>query len=74
VVERAALIGPTAQQYKFCFPLFKQYESFNAGIKSLRATLPDENFYRGVLHLEPCISLIQMRKKPTNVPIIHSVY
>jgi hypothetical protein len=31
---------------------------FNAGIKSLRLTLPDENFLLGILLLEPCISLI----------------
>jgi hypothetical protein len=30
-------------------------------------------FLLGILLLEPCISLI-MREKPTNTPIIHSVY
>jgi hypothetical protein len=33
-------------------------EPFNSGIKSLRATLPDETFLLGNLLLEPCISLI----------------
>jgi hypothetical protein len=32
-------------------------QSFNAGIKSLHATLPNEIFYWGFLLLEPCISL-----------------
>jgi hypothetical protein len=30
----------------------------HAGIKSFRATLPDEIFLLGILLLEPCISLI----------------
>jgi hypothetical protein len=33
-------------------------QPFKAGIKSLRATLPDKNFLLGILLLEPCISLI----------------
>jgi hypothetical protein len=32
--------------------------TFDAGIKSLRATLPDEILYWGILLLEPYISLI----------------
>jgi hypothetical protein len=36
----------------------KLSKPFNAGIKSLRATLPDEIFLMGILLLEPCISLI----------------
>jgi hypothetical protein len=46
---------------------------FNAGIKSLRATLHDEIFYwrfcflNGVFHK-------YMREKPTNATMIHSVY
>jgi hypothetical protein len=32
-------------------------------------------FLLGILLLEPCISLIlYMREKPTNTPIIHSIY
>jgi hypothetical protein len=36
----------------------KELLTFNAGIKSLRATLLDEIFLLGILLLEPCISLI----------------
>jgi hypothetical protein len=35
-----------------------KFSPFNAGIKSLRATLPDEIFLLGILLLELCISLI----------------
>jgi hypothetical protein len=34
------------------------YLAFNAGIKSLHATLPGEKFLLGILLLELCISLI----------------
>jgi hypothetical protein len=40
---------------------------FKAGIKSLRATLPDEIF-DWILRLEPCISLIYEGKSENKVP------
>jgi hypothetical protein len=47
--------------------VYKKYriffcEPFNAGIKSLRATLPDEIFLLGIFLLEPRISLIYSLK------------
>jgi hypothetical protein len=40
------------------YELSDEDEPFNAGIKSLSVTLPDESFLLGILLLEPCISLI----------------
>jgi hypothetical protein len=44
---------------------FQLTEPFNAGIKSLHATLPDEIFYWGFC--------LYMRENPTNATIIDSV-
>jgi hypothetical protein len=48
-------------------------QRFNAGIKFLRATLTDENFYEGFCYLNRAFRSY-MRETPTNTPIIHSVY
>jgi hypothetical protein len=49
------------------------YYPFNAGIKSLRAALPDENFLLGFCFFNRAFRY-NMREKPTNATIIHSVY
>jgi hypothetical protein len=41
-----------------CSLLIPVIKPFNAGIKSLRGTLPDEIFLLWILLLEPCISLM----------------
>jgi hypothetical protein len=46
---------------------------FNAGIKSLRETVPAEIFYWGFFFLNRAFRHY-MREKPTNTTIIHSVY
>jgi hypothetical protein len=54
-------------------PILLHFNTFNAGIKSLRATLPDEIFYWGLCFLNRAFRKY-MREKPTNAPIIRSVY
>jgi hypothetical protein len=46
---------------------------YPAGIKSPRATLPDEIFYWGFCFLNRAFNY-NVHEKPTNSTIIHSIY